>query len=107
MPDDTAGGPASQELRELTEPYVPHGVMRLIVETGAHGDVALHVLYGALNGWDPRRRLLTFTARNTQHRLNVPVHRIVGLTGARDRRSHAEPLWEEYTPPSVHQYHYW
>ncbi|MET7489828.1 hypothetical protein [Streptomyces sp. NPDC005538] len=106
VPDDTAAGPASQELRELTEPHAPHGVMRLIVATGARDDAALHVLYGALDGWDPRRRLLSFTARNTRHRLSVPVHRIVGLTGDRERRSHTESLWEEYTPPQAHQY-YW
>lgn len=107
VPDDTAAGPASQQLRELTEPYPPRGVMRLIVETGARGDTAVHVLYGAVGGWDSRRRVLTFTGRDTEHQLSVPVHRIVGLTGDRDRRSHDGPLWEEYTPPSPHQFRYW
>lgn len=107
VPDDTAAGSAVQELRELTEPYPPRGVMRLIVETGVRGDAAVHVLYGAVGGWDSRQRVLTFTARDTEHRLSVPVHRIVGLTGDRDRRSHDGPLWEEYTPPSPHQYRYW
>lgn len=107
VPDDTAGGPAGQELRELTEPYPPHGVMRLIVETGVRSEAALHVVYGIVGGWDLRRRVLTFTGRDTEHRLSVPVHRIVGLTGDRDRRSHDGPLWEEYTPPAAHQYRYW
>ncbi len=107
VPDDTAGGPAGQELRELTEPYPPRGVMRLIVETGVRGATAMHVLYGAVGGWDLRRRVLTFTARDTGHELSVPVHRIVGLTGDRERRSHDGPLWEEYTPPSPHQFRYW
>jgi hypothetical protein len=106
VPDDTADGPAGQELRELTERHLPHGVMRLIVETGVRGDAAVHVLYGALKGWDRRRRLLSFTAVETRHRLSVPVHRIVGLTGARERRSRSTPLWEAYTPPAAHQY-YW
>ncbi|MFB8310289.1 hypothetical protein ACFC5T_17200 [Streptomyces sp. NPDC055961] len=107
VPDDTAAGPAGQELRELTEPYPPRGIMRLIVETGVRSQASVHVLYGAVGGWDSRLRVLTFTARHTEHRLSVPVHRIVGLTGDRDRRSHDGPLWEEYTPPSPHQYRYW
>ncbi|WP_331746738.1 hypothetical protein OG923_34055 (plasmid) [Streptomyces halstedii] len=106
VPDDTAEGPAGQELRELVEPYPPRGVMRLIVETGTRDDAALHVLYGTLETWDRRRRLLSFTAAQTRHRLCVPVHRIVGLTGDRNRRSSSTPLWEPYTPPAAHEY-YW
>jgi hypothetical protein len=94
-------------LRELTEPYLPHGVMRLVAETGLRSSASLHTLYGTLSGWDRRRRRLTFTAMGTQYQVTVPVHRIVGLTGNRERRTHATtPLWEEYTPPAPHQY-YW
>ncbi|MFF7241716.1 hypothetical protein [Streptomyces collinus] len=54
---------------------------------------------------DQGRRLLAFTARDTRHRMSIPVHRIVGLTGDRDRRSHTL-LWEEYAPPAAGQYGY-
>ncbi|MER8118996.1 hypothetical protein [Streptomyces sp. NPDC094031] len=106
VPDDTAEGPAGQELRELVEPYPPRGVMRLIVETGTRDDAALHVLYATLDTWDRRRRLLSFTAAQNRYGLSVPVHRIVGLTGDRHRRSSSAPLWETYIPPAAHEY-YW
>ncbi|MFF9786285.1 hypothetical protein [Streptomyces nigrescens] len=107
VPDDSADGPAGQQLRELTEPYLPHGVMRLIVETGLRSAASLHTLYGTLTEWDRRRRRLLFTALGTQHQVSVPVHRIVGLTGDRNRRTHDSTLlWEEYAPPAPHQY-YW
>ncbi|KNE80129.1 hypothetical protein ADZ36_23590 [Streptomyces fradiae] len=104
VPDDSANGPAGRQLRELTEPYLPYGVMQLIVETGLRSVASLHTLYGGVDGWDGRRRRLSFTALGTRHRVIVPVHRIVALTGDRERRARdTAPLWEAYTPPVPHR----
>ncbi|MGW6202067.1 hypothetical protein ACWF9B_00200 [Streptomyces sp. NPDC055089] len=100
VPDDTATGPAVAQLQDLADHHYSWAVVRLDVEAGPRTDKALVSLYGLLTGWEARRRTLTFTPQHCHQPLQVPVHRIVSMTGDRERRGRREaPMWELYTPP--------
>lgn len=100
VPDDTATGPAAAQLQDLAGHHYSWMVVRLDVEAGPRTDKALVSLYGLLTGWDARRRTLTFTPQHCHQPIQVPVHRIVSMTGDRERRGQREaPMWEPYTPP--------
>ncbi|MFE9250950.1 hypothetical protein [Streptomyces sp. NPDC007088] len=100
VPDDTATGPAAAQLQDLADHHYSWMVVRLDVEAGPRTDKSLVSLYGLLTGWDARRRALTFTPQHGHQPIQVPVHRIVSMTGDRERRSRREaPVWEPYTPP--------
>ncbi|MFI1648309.1 hypothetical protein ACH4XT_15405 [Streptomyces avidinii] len=100
VPDDTATGPAAAQLQDLAEHHYSWMVVRLDVEAGPRTDTALVSLYGLLTGWDARRRVLTFTPQHGHRPIQVPVHRIVAMTGDRERRGQREaPMWEPYTAP--------
>ncbi|MFB7454027.1 hypothetical protein [Streptomyces sp. NPDC056194] len=74
--------------------------MRLDVEAGPRTDEVLVSLYGLLTGWDARRRILTFAPQHGHRPIQVPAHRIVAMTGDRERRGRREaPMWEPYAPP--------
>jgi hypothetical protein len=100
VPDDTATGPAAAQLQDLAGHHYSWVVVRLDVEAGPRSDRTLVSLYGLLTGWDARRRVLTFTPQHGHRPIQVPVHRIVTMTGDRERRGrHEAPMWEPYTPP--------
>lgn len=100
VPDDTATGPAAAQLQDLADHHYSWMVVRLDVEAGPRTDAVLVSLYGLLTGWDARRRVLTFTPQHGHRPIQVPVHRIVSMTGDRERRGRREaPMWEPYTPP--------
>lgn len=100
VPGDTAAGPAAAQLQDLADHHYSWMVVRLDVEAGPRADRALVSLYGLLTGWDARRRVLTFTPQHGHRPIQVPVHRIVAMTGDRERRGRREaPMWEPYAPP--------
>lgn len=73
--------------------------MRLDVEAGPRESTVLVRLYGRLTAWDGRHRILTLTPVHGHRALDVPVHRIVALSGDRERRGRDEPpMWEPYAP---------
>ncbi|MFF3730938.1 hypothetical protein ACFYXM_11595 [Streptomyces sp. NPDC002476] len=100
VPDDTATGPAAAQLQDLAGHHYSWAVVRLVAEAGPRSDATLVSLYGLLTGWDARRRTLTFSPQHDHRPIQVPVHRIVAMTGDRERRGRREaPMWEPYTPP--------
>ncbi|MFJ3946333.1 hypothetical protein [Streptomyces griseoaurantiacus] len=100
VPDDTATGPAAVQMQDLADHHYSSMVVRLDVEAGPRTDNTLVSLYGLLTGWDARRRILNFAPQHGHRPMQVPVHRIVAMTGDRERRGRREaPMWEPYTPP--------
>jgi hypothetical protein len=94
------GHPRLEEVWEGSSPALWWGML-LHLETGPRGDTALHTLYGSVAGWDPGRRILRFTSPGGTNAWDVPVHRIVALTGHQHRDD--PPLWRPYTAPA-HQH---
>ncbi|OKH94361.1 hypothetical protein [Streptomyces uncialis] len=102
VPDDDAGGSASAELAELPVHWLKDWMLCLDVECGPRPGTALHRLYGTVIAFDPGTGSLEFSPAGGHTSVGVPLHRVVALTGDRQRRRIGQvPAHEPYDDGST------
>lgn len=100
VPDESIDRPgtASAALTRVVALGLRDWTMALSVECGRRPDTTLHTLYGAVRTFNGHT--LGFSATGGHADIEIPVHRIVALTGDAERRIPAEvPVHEPYVDP--------
>ncbi|MGW8955925.1 hypothetical protein [Streptomyces sp. NPDC055709] len=97
IPDDDHPGSASAELEKMHVSWLKDWLLCLDVECGPRPGHTLRRLYGTVTSYDPALGQLTFTPVGGHPVIDVPVHRIIALTGDPHRRRTGEvPAHEPY-----------
>ncbi|MFE2101662.1 hypothetical protein [Streptomyces sp. NPDC059468] len=90
IPDDDHPGTAAAELTELPIHWLKDWTLWVDVECGTRPDTALHRLYGTVSFFEPDTGLVGFSPTGGHPVIEVPVHRIVALSGDHQRRGHEQ-----------------
>ncbi|MFF5826044.1 hypothetical protein ACFY8Q_31615 [[Kitasatospora] papulosa] len=97
VPDDDHPGPAAAVLEKQPVHWLKDWVLCLDIECGPRGETALYRLYGTVTSYEPDTGHVVFVPTGGHPAIAVPVHRIVALTGDRQRRSEGQvPAHEPY-----------
>ncbi|MFJ8158806.1 hypothetical protein [Streptomyces sp. NPDC094468] len=97
VPDDEHPGPAAAEMENLPVHWLKDWMLCLDVECGMRDETVLHRLYGTVTSYEPGTGRVGFSPTGGHPAILVPVHRIVALTGDRQRRSDGQvPAYEPY-----------
>lgn len=97
VPDDAHPGPAAAEMEKLPVHWLKDWMLCLDVECGMRDETVLHRLYGTVISYEPGTGRVGFSPAGGHPAILVPVHRIVALTGDRQRRSDGQmPAHEPY-----------
>lgn len=97
VPDDAHPGPAAAEMEHLPVHWLEGWMLCLDVECGRRDETVLHRLYGTVTSYEPGTGRVGFSPTGSHPAISVPVHRIVALTGDRQRRSDGQvPAHEPY-----------
>ncbi|MFD8609611.1 hypothetical protein [Streptomyces sp. NPDC059631] len=97
VPDDTHFGPAAAETEHLPVHWLKDWMLCLDVECGMRDETVLHRLYGTVTSYEPDTSRVGFSPAGSHPTILVPVHRIVALSGDRQRRSDGQvPAHERY-----------
>ncbi|MBP2055972.1 hypothetical protein J2Z21_008989 [Streptomyces griseochromogenes] len=97
VPDDEHPGPAAAEMENLPVHWLKDWMLCLDVECGMRAETVLHRLYGTVTSYEPGTGRVGFSPAGGHPAILVPVHRIVALTGDRQRRSDGQvPAHEPY-----------
>ncbi|MDP5315575.1 hypothetical protein [Streptomyces poriferorum] len=90
-------GSASTELESLPFHWLQDWLLCLDVECGERPETVLHRLYGTVTSYEPDTSWVMLVPTGGHPAIGVPVHRIVALTGDRQRRSEGQvPAHEPY-----------
>jgi len=90
VPDDDHPGTASAELEGLPLHWLKDWTLCLDVECGPGPDTSLHRLYGTVSFFEPDTGRVGFSPTGGHPAIAVMDHRIVALTGDRQRRRTGE-----------------
>ncbi|NEE23035.1 hypothetical protein G3M58_93370 [Streptomyces sp. SID7499] len=97
VPDDAHPGPAAAEIEHLPVHWLKDWMLCLDVECGMRAETVLHRLYGTVTSYEPGTGRVGFSPAGGHLAISVPVHRIVALSGDRQRRSVGQvPAHEPY-----------
>ncbi|MFD0449431.1 hypothetical protein ACFQ10_54945 [Streptomyces indonesiensis] len=97
VPDDAHPGPAAAEMENLPIHWLKDWMLCLDVECGMRAETVLHRLYGTVTSYEPDTGRVAFSPAGGHPAIWVPVHRIVALSGDRQRRSDGQvPAHEPY-----------
>ncbi|MFD0501718.1 hypothetical protein ACFQ0G_00025 [Streptomyces chiangmaiensis] len=97
VPDDDHPGPAAAELEKLPIHWLKDWMLCLDVECRPRPETLLHRLYGTVTSYEPDTGRVLFSPTGGHPAIAVPIHRIVALTGDRQRRSDGQvPAHEPY-----------
>ncbi|MFE2536284.1 hypothetical protein [Streptomyces sp. NPDC059371] len=86
VPDDDHSGFAAAELTGLPIHWLKDWTLWVDIECGRRPDTALHRLYGTVVSFDPGAGIVGFCPVGGHPAIALPVHRIVALSGAPQRR---------------------
>lgn len=86
VPDDDHPGAAAAELANLPFHWLREWTLWVGVECGSRPDTALHRLYGTVTFFEPDAGQMGFSPTGGHPAVALPVHRIVALSGDRQRR---------------------
>ncbi|MFD7704151.1 hypothetical protein [Streptomyces caelestis] len=102
VPDDDPPGPAADEMENLPVHWLNDWTLCLDVECGMRDETVLHRLYGTVTSYEPGTGRVGFSPTGGHPAITVPVHRIVALTGDRQRRTDGQvPAHEPYDREAV------
>ncbi|MGW4349006.1 hypothetical protein ACWEL8_28590 [Streptomyces sp. NPDC004690] len=97
VPDDAHPGPAAAEMENLPVHWLKDWTLCLDVECGIRDETVLHRLYGTVTSYEPGTGRVEFSPTGSHPAISVPVHRIVALSGDRQRRGNGQvPAHEPY-----------
>ncbi|MFF8931487.1 hypothetical protein ACF1AO_29945 [Streptomyces longwoodensis] len=97
VPDDEHPGPAAAEMEHLPVHWLKDWLLCLDIECGPRDETVLHRLYGTVTSYEPVTGQVEFSPTGGHPPMSVPVHRIVALTGDRQRRTDRQaPAHEPY-----------
>lgn len=84
-------------MEHLPVHWLKDWMLRLDVECGMRAETVLHRLYGTVTSYEPGTGRVEFSPTGGHPAISVPVHRIVALSGDRQRRSDGQvPAHEPY-----------
>ncbi|WP_406715185.1 hypothetical protein [Streptomyces althioticus] len=86
VPDDDHPGAAAAELANLPFHWLREWTLWVDVECGSRPDTVLHRLYGTVTFFEPDTGQMGFSPTGGHPAVALPVHRIVALSGDRQRR---------------------
>lgn len=86
VPDDDHPGAAAAELADLPLHWLQDWTLWVDVECGRRPDTALHRLWGTVTYFEPDTGRVGFSPTGGHPAVALPVHRIVALSGDRQRR---------------------